>query len=76
MSSGTPLRGHPSSLYNGHLITESQIVYNKPLTRGHTLYSGQFVGPLERFHCMYKLVQMVHCVELLLYQFEGHWSLV
>ena len=36
-------------------------MYNKPLTRGHPLYNGQFlfvlmVSTLERFHCMY-----IHC---------------
>ena len=56
MFSGTPLRGHPSSLYNGRLQI-NHIMYNKPLTRGHPLYNGQFllvpmVSALERFHCI------------------------
>ena len=53
--SGTPLRRHPSSLYNGHLLNP-KIMYNKPLTRGHSLYYEQvllvlIVSTLERFHC-------------------------
>ena len=53
--SGTSLRGHPSSLYDGHLLNPKYnlIMYNKPLTRGHPLcLLVPMVSALERFHCI------------------------
>ena len=59
MYSGTPLRGHPSFL---HLLNPKYNP-NKPLTRGHPLYNGQFflvpmVSALERVHCIYTLTEL------------------